>query len=113
VGGDAPASEVGLFNENVFFIAIGLAWIVFLVVALVWGRASNRGVSLLAWLGLTFVAWCVEAFVAFFAVYGTYFVLGRPAAIVAAIATVVVMALTPLATAYGLRYWTKYRAAHS
>ena len=100
-------------NADVFFIAIGLAWIVFFVVALLWGRSNNRGVSLVAWLGLTFVAWCVEAFAAFFVVYGIYFVLGRPAAIVAAIATIVVMALTPLAMAYGLRYWTKYRAAHS
>jgi hypothetical protein len=100
-------------DVDVLFILIGLAWIVFLVVALQWGRTTNRGVSLVAWLGLTFVAWCVEALVAFFAVYGTYFVLGRPAAIVAAIATVVVMALTPLAVAYGLRYWTKYRAART
>lgn len=89
-----------------------LAWIVLLAVSISWGHATNRGTSIVTWLGLTFVTWCVEAIFAFFAINVTYFVFGRPAAIVAAIATLAIMALTPVAWAYGLRQWGKYRSAH-
>lgn len=100
-------------DVDVGILALGLAWIVLFAVALMWGRSTNRGANIVTWLALTFVTWCLEAIVAFVAVNLAFFVFGRPVAIVAAIATIVIMALTPVAWAYGLRHWAKYRAAQT
>lgn len=89
-----------------------LLWIVLIVVALQWGRVTNRGASFATWFGLTFVTWWLELLFAFFALHTILFSLGREAAVVVSIATLVVMALTPVAWAYGLRRWNRYRSAH-
>jgi len=89
-----------------------LMWIVLFAVTLQWARVTNRGASVAAWLGLTFVSWWFEAIFAFFAVNMTLFSFGREAAIVVALATVAVMSLTPVAWAYGLRRWSRYRSSH-
>ena len=89
-----------------------LGWIVLFAVTLQWGRATNRGASIATWLGLTVVSWWLEAVFAFFVLHTILFSLGREAAIVTAIVTIAVMSLTPVAWAYGLRYWNKHRSAH-
>jgi hypothetical protein len=89
-----------------------LLWIVLLAVTLQWGRVTNRGASIATWLGLTVVSWWIEAVSAFLALHAVLFSLGREAAIVVAIATIAIMSLTPVALAYGLRYWNRRRSAH-
>lgn len=91
--------------------ALVLSWIVLVVITLQWGRVTNRGASIATWLGLTVVTWWLEAMAAFFALHAVLFTLGREAAVVTAIAVVAIVALTPVAWAYGLRYWTKRRSA--
>ena len=88
-----------------------LMWIVLFAVTLQWARVTNRGASVAVWLGLTIVSWWFEAIFAFFAVNLTYFEMGQQAAIVAAILTVAIMSLTPVAWAYALRRWNKRRSA--
>jgi hypothetical protein len=88
-----------------------LMWIVLVVVALQWGRTTNRGVSLAAWIGLTVVTWWFELIFAFFAVNAILFALGREVALVVLIAILILLAATPVAWAYGLRYWHRHRSA--
>jgi hypothetical protein len=90
-----------------------LLWIVFFAVSIHWARVANRGASVAAWLGLTIVSWWLEAMFAFFAVNVVLFSLGREAAVVVAIVTVVIVTLTPLAWAYGLRHWNEHRSAQT
>lgn len=89
-----------------------LMWIVLFAVALQWARVTNRGASIATWLGLTVVTWWFELIFAFLALHTILFSLGREAAIVVAIATVAIMSLTPVAWAYGLRHWRRYRSTH-
>lgn len=89
-----------------------LGWIVLFAASLQWGRTTNRGASIVTWLCLTFVAWWVEFALAFVALHTILFELGREAAIVLAIVTLLVMALTPAALALGLRAWSHSRSAH-
>jgi len=88
-----------------------LIWIVLLAVALQWGRVTNRGASIATWIGLTVVTWWFVLVGAFFALNITLFSLGREVALLAAVAVLVILAATPVAWAYGLRYWHRYRAA--
>lgn len=90
-----------------------LLWIVLFAVTLQWGRVTNRGASIATWLGLTVVSWWFEAVFAFLALHAVLFELGREAAVVLAIVLIVVMSLTPVAWAYGLRYRNKHRSAHN
>lgn len=90
-----------------------LIWIVLFVVALQWARVAGRGASVATWLGLTAVSWWVEFAIAFFALHGILFWLGREAAVVALIVTVAIMTLTPVAWAYGLGHRNKDRSAQS
>jgi hypothetical protein len=96
---------------DVGILVLVLGWIVLVAVALQWGRVTNRGASVLTWVGLTLVTWCIEVFFAFSLPYIILFTFGGDAARAVMIATVVVMAVTPVAWAYGLRYWYRYRAA--
>jgi len=91
---------------------LGLLWIVFIAVALQWGRATNRGASVATWFGLTLVTWWFELIIAFVALHTILFSLGREAAVVVSLATLVLMVLTPVAWAYGLRRFNRYRSAH-
>jgi hypothetical protein len=90
---------------------LALMWIVLLAVALQWGRVTNRGASLVTWIALTVVTWWFELLGAFVALNVTLFSFGREVALIAAIAMLVIMAATPVAWAYGLRSWHRYRAA--
>jgi len=90
---------------------LALMWIVLLAVALQWGRVTNRGASIATWIGLTVVTWWFVLVGAFFALNITLFSLGREVAVIAAIVVLVILAATPVAWAYGLRYWHRYRAA--
>jgi hypothetical protein len=89
-----------------------LVWIVLFAASLQWGRTTNRGASVVTWLGLTFVTWWVEFALAFIALHTILFALGREAAIVLAVATLVVMAITPAAWALALRAWNHSRSVH-
>jgi hypothetical protein len=88
-----------------------LLWIVFLAVAIQWGRVANRGASVATWLGLTVVTWWFELVFAFFALHAVLFSAGREAAVVLGFAVIAIMSITPVAWAYGLRYWNRHRSA--
>jgi hypothetical protein len=92
---------------------LALAWIVLLAASLQWARVTNRGASIATWLGLTVVTWWLEFVLAFIALHTILFSLGRGAAVVVAIAALVMMSLTPVAWAYGLRHWNNRPSAHS
>ncbi len=87
--------------------------VLFFAVTLRWGLVKSRGASIATWLGLTAVSWWVEVAFAFFVLHAILFSLGREAAQVVSVVTVVIMALTPAAWAYGLGHWSKYRSARN
>jgi hypothetical protein len=98
--------------DEMSILILVLLWIVAFVGTLLWAGAKSRGASIMTWLGLTVVSWSVEFLVAFVALNAIYFSLGREAVIVGFIALGAIVIMTPLAWAYGLNHWNKYRAAH-
>lgn len=103
------AGGLGLMDVGIQVLV--LMWIVFLAVAIQWGRTANRGASVATWLGLTIVTWWFELIFAFFAIHAVLFEVGREAAQILGIAVIAIISMTPVAWAYGLRYWNRHRSA--
>ncbi len=76
-------------------LAVAL-WLLLLAVALQQGRPASASGQLAKWLVLTGVLLVIGWQVAFFAVYGLLFALGRGPALVGLIVSAALLALTPI-----------------
>jgi hypothetical protein len=89
-----------------------LLWLLLLAVALQQGRPSGASGQVATWLLLTALTLAFGSLVAWFAVYGLLFSLGREAALVGLVVSGVLLALAPLAWGRVIRHRARHTSAH-